>query len=127
MRSCSTQMLVEAFVSAASARMTEGKERKKEFGGETPTDARSSSAAPCGCGRCPHPHPPPLAGREWEGAAHLSAFHRGSRPKESFISRDAASGHASWDVAGTRFAHPLSGRYPPLPVPKSSVQHAPRS
>jgi hypothetical protein len=28
---------------------------------------------------------------------------------------------------GIRFAHPLSGRYPPLPVPKSSVQHAPRS
>src|SRR5215469_11489459 len=31
--------------------------------------------------------------------AHLSAFHRGSRPKESFIARDSASGHASWDVA----------------------------
>jgi hypothetical protein len=32
--------------------------------------------------------------------AHLSAFHHGSRPKESFIARDSASGQASWDVAG---------------------------
>src|SRR5579872_2406285 len=127
MRSCSTQMLVEAFVSAASARMTEGKERKKEFGGETPTDARSSSAAPCGCGRCPHPHPPPLAGREWEGAAHLSAFHRGSRPKESFIARDAASGHASWDVAGTRFAHPFERALPAPACPSPATHLALRS
>src|SRR5690242_21575600 len=35
---------------------------------------------------------PRLRGREWEGAAHLSAFHRGSRPKESFIARDSAPG-----------------------------------
>src|SRR5215467_9046694 len=28
---------------------------------------------------------------------------------------------------GTRFAYPLSGRYPPRPVPKSSVPHAPRA
>jgi hypothetical protein len=35
---------------------------------------------------------------EWKGAAHLSAFHRGSRPKESFIARDSALGHASWDA-----------------------------
>src|SRR6516225_1650309 len=32
--------------------------------------------------------------------AHLSAFHRGSRPKESFIARVSASGQASWDAAG---------------------------
>src|SRR5205085_2560544 len=31
--------------------------------------------------------------------AHLSAFHHGSRPEECFISRDSASGQASWDVA----------------------------
>jgi hypothetical protein len=31
--------------------------------------------------------------------AHLSAFHRGSRPRESFIARDSASGQASWDAA----------------------------
>src|SRR5207248_8064364 len=30
--------------------------------------------------------------------AHLSAFHHGSRPKESFIARDSASGHASWEA-----------------------------
>ena len=31
------------------------KNERKKIGGETPTDARSSFAAPCGCGRCPHP------------------------------------------------------------------------
>jgi hypothetical protein len=31
--------------------MTDGKNERKNIGGETPTDARSSSAAPCGCGR----------------------------------------------------------------------------
>jgi hypothetical protein len=59
--------------------------------------------------------------------AHLSAFHRGSRPKEFFIARDSASGQASWDVAGTRFAHPFERHYPPLPVPQSSAHRAPRS
>jgi hypothetical protein len=34
------QMPVEAFASIALAWMTNGKERKKGFGGETPTDAR---------------------------------------------------------------------------------------
>ncbi len=48
----------------------DGRERTKEkFGGETPTDARSSSAAPCGCGRRPHPHPPPLAGEGMGGGS----------------------------------------------------------
>jgi hypothetical protein len=43
---------------------------------------------------------PRLAGAAAPGApgAHLSAFHRGSRPEESFIARDSASGHASWDA-----------------------------
>jgi hypothetical protein len=34
------QMPVEAFASAASARMTNGKNERKRFGSETPTDAR---------------------------------------------------------------------------------------
>ena len=59
--------------------MTKGNERKR-FGGETPTDAMNilpwltATAAPGAPG------------------AHLSAFHRGSRPKESFIARDSAPG-----------------------------------
>src|SRR6185437_13764410 len=57
--------------------------------------------------------------------AHLSAFHRGSRPKESFIARDAASGQASWDVAGTRFAHPFERALPAPACPV--VQRAPRT
>jgi hypothetical protein len=54
--------------------------KKKNIGGETPTDAigvlprRTGPAAPGSPG------------------AHLSAFHRGSRPKESFIARDSAPG-----------------------------------
>src|SRR5690242_20844192 len=68
---------------------------------------------------------PRLRGREWEGAAHLSAFHRGSRPKESFIARDAASGQASWDVAGTRFAHPFERALPAPACPSPAT--APRA
>src|SRR5579859_5814818 len=57
-------------------------------GSETPTDANRIL--------------PGLTGPAAPGApgAHLSAFHHGSRPKESFIARDSASGQASWDVAG---------------------------
>src|SRR5690242_2529786 len=53
--------------------------------------------------------------------AHLSAFHRGSRPKESFIARDSASGQASWDVAGTRFAHPVERAPRPVPVQRKHL------
>jgi hypothetical protein len=71
------------------ARMTKEKnERKKNIGGETPTDARLFCRG-IGHGRAPA-----------RRGAHLSAFHRGSHPKESFIARDSASGQASWDVAG---------------------------
>ncbi len=41
------------------------------------------------------PLPPP-----GEGAAHLSAFHRGSRPKESFIARDSAPGRSFLGLGG---------------------------
>src|SRR5690348_9009133 len=86
-------------------------ERTKEnVGGETPTDARRFCRG-SGHGRASQ-----------RRGAHLSAFHRGSRPKESFIARDAASGQASWDAASL-----LSGCYPPLPVPQSSAHRAPRS
>jgi hypothetical protein len=53
--------------------------------------------------------------------AHLSAFHRGSRPKESFIARDSASGQASWDVASIVARRVLPA--PACPV----VQRAPRT
>src|SRR6516162_3526912 len=89
--------------------MTKGNERKR-FGGETPTDAMNilpwltATAAPGAPG------------------AHLSAFHRGSRPKESFIARDSAPGFL---LPGTWRGHvlriPLSGRYPPLPVPVQRI------
>src|SRR5215468_320634 len=92
--------------------MTNG--TNENVGGETPTDARLFCRG-IGHGRAPQ-----------RRGAHLSAFHRGSRPKESFIARDSASGQASLGRGGTRFAYPLSGRYPPRPVPKSSVPHAPR-
>ena len=86
-------------------------ERTKEsVGGETPTDARLFCRG-SGHGRASQ-----------RRGAHLSAFHRGSRPKESFIARDAASGQASWDAASL-----LSGCYPPLPVPVQRQHLALRS
>src|SRR5690348_15768302 len=61
------------------------------------------------------------------GAARLSAFHRGSRPKESFISRDSAPGQASCDVAGTRFAHPFERALPAPACPSPATHLALRS
>src|SRR5436190_16714625 len=49
----------------------------------------------------------------WIAKAHI--YRRStaaSRPEESFIARDSASGQASWDVAGTRFAHPFERALP---------------
>src|SRR5690349_4467227 len=86
----------------------ERKERNNErkIGGETPTDARSSSAAPCGCGRCPGGGsttigvPPRFSSR---GVFHLlGTQHQARLP-------------ATW--RGHVLRIPLSGRYPPLPVP----------
>src|ERR1051325_967373 len=89
----------------------EGNERvrtKEKIGGETPTDARRFCRG-SGHGRASQ-----------RRGAHLSAFHRGSRPKESFIARDAASGQASWDVA-------LIVAKRGLPAPSCpTVQRAPR-
>src|SRR5579872_2636978 len=99
MRNCSTQMLVEALASAASARMTDGKERKKNSEAKRRQTQGRVLPRLAGAAAAPTRTLPRLRGREWEGAAHLSAFHRGSRPKESFISRDAAPGQASCDVA----------------------------
>ncbi len=45
--------------------------------------------------------------------AHLSAFHRGSRPEESFIARDAAPGFFFLGPGGKVGGLPSSGRYPP--------------
>src|SRR5262249_10571109 len=64
---------------------------RKKIRGETPTDARLFCRG-IGHGRASQ-----------RRGAHLSAFHRGSRPKESLIARDSASGQASWDVAGHVF------------------------
>ena len=91
----------------------EGKKNEENIGSETPTDARL--LLPC------------LTDTAAPGApgAHLSAFHRGSRPKESFISRDAAPGQASCDAAGTRFAHPFERALPAPACPSPAI--APRA
>jgi len=65
-----------------------GKNERKNVGSETPTEAIEYSAVASATAAPGSP------------GAHLSAFHRGSRPKESFIARDSASGQASWDAAG---------------------------
>src|SRR5262249_16653176 len=90
MRSCGRPNAGGSMASAALARMTKVR-TKANVGGETPTDARLFCRG-IGHGRAPR-----------RRGAHLSAFHRGSRPKESFIARDSASGQASWDVAGHVF------------------------
>src|SRR5262249_61698899 len=87
MRSCGRPNAGGSMASAALARMTKVR-TKANVGSETPTDARLFCRG-IGHGRAPR-----------RRGAHLSAFHRGSRPKESFIARDSASGQASWDVAG---------------------------
>src|SRR5689334_14686925 len=111
MASCSRQMPVEALAGAALAWMTE---RTKEKIRKRNADRRNwYSAAPTGAAAPGAP------------GAHLSAFHRGSRPKESFIARDSASGQASWDAAGTRFAHPFE-RVLPAPACPSPAK-APRA
>jgi hypothetical protein len=79
-------------------------QERKNIGGETPTDARL------------------FWPRLQTAGARLSAFHRGSRPKESFIARDSASGHASWDPASS-----YDGLSPSLPVPVQRLHLAPRS
>src|SRR5262249_61269181 len=96
---------VEALRKRRLAWVTNGKNERKRFGGETPTDARLFCRAL----------------RAWPrlqtAGAHLSAFHRGSRPKESFIARDSAPGFCFLGPGGQVAAWPSSGRYPPLPVP----------
>ena len=86
---------------------------ERKIGGETPTDARLFCRG-IGHGRASQ-----------RGGAHLSAFHRGSRPKESFIARDSASGQASWDAADSNL--PFERHYPPRPVPVQRQHLALRS
>jgi hypothetical protein len=72
---------VEAFAGVASARMTNGtngKERKRKI--RRRNADRRNALLPW---RRARP-------RLQAAGAHLSAFHRGSRPKESFIARDSA-------------------------------------
>jgi len=110
MRSRSKQMPVEALASATSAWMTV-RTKKSE------AERRQTQFVFCrgiGHGRASQ-----------RRGAHLSAFHHGSRPKESFIARDSASGHASWDVPGTRFAHPFERALPAPACP--SPAKAPRA
>ncbi|MGN6749785.1 MAG: hypothetical protein ACTHJS_14440, partial [Xanthobacteraceae bacterium] len=70
----------------------ERKKRKKKSEAKRRQTQGSSAAPKTGAAAAPTLTLPRLRGREGEGAAHLSAFHRGSRPKESFIARDSASG-----------------------------------
>ena len=93
-------MPVEAFASAASARMTDGQERY-ERKKKSEAKRRQTQFAFCrgfGHGRASQ-----------RRGAHLSAFHRGSRPKESFIARDSAPGF-SFLGRGGRVGGPSVGR-----------------
>jgi hypothetical protein len=65
----------------------EKKEREKNIGCETPTDA--SHILPCDRAR-------PRLERQRTSIGVPPRF----SPQESFIARDSASGQASWDVAG---------------------------
>src|SRR5262249_17289298 len=114
MRSCGRPNAGGSMASAALARMTKVR-TNENVGGETPTDARLFCRG-IGHGRAPR-----------RRGAHLSAFHRGSPPQGVFHRKGLSLRPGFLGRGGTRFAYPLSGRYPPRPVPKSSVPHAPRS
>src|ERR1044071_910784 len=89
-------------------------ERTKEIGGETPTDAIQYSAVPTGSAA-------PLSGE-----AHI--YRRSTAvlvPRSLSSARDSASGQASWDAAGTRFAHPFERALPALACPSPAT--APRA
>jgi hypothetical protein len=91
----------------------ERKERKKNIGGETPTDAMKY---------LPWQRPRPRLCAERRTSIGVpprfspqGVFHRkGLSLRPGFLGR-----------GGTRFAHPLSGRYPPLPVPVQRQHLAP--
>src|SRR5215467_806449 len=104
MLSCGVRMPVETlrkYRFACDEREEQTEERKESEAERRQT--QGSSAVPSGTAAPGAP------------GAHLSAFHRGSRPKECFIARDSAPGFCFLGPGGTRFAHPLSGRYPPCP------------
>src|SRR5690242_14329168 len=75
MQKRSRQMPVEALASATLARMTETKNGNNERKSEAKRRQTQGRVLPRLAGAAAAP----------EGAARLSAFHRGSRPKESFI------------------------------------------
>ena len=78
---------------------TNGKERKKRFGGETPTDARFFCRAG-GHGRCPHPNPPPLAGGGNGRGQHIYRRSTAVLVPRSLSSQGTQhQAFASWDVA----------------------------
>ena len=83
--------------------MTDGQERKNERKNRRRNADRRKALLPW-----QRPRSAPLAERRTS-----IGVPRGSRPKEPFIARDTASGQASWDVAGTRFAHRFERHYPP--------------
>jgi len=109
------QMPVEAFASAASAWMTNGRTGKnKRKCRKRNADRRNVICRGVGHGRASQ-----------RGGAHLSAFHRGSCPKESFIARDSASGQASWDVADSDLSFERALPAPACPSPASSSRPGP--
>jgi len=95
------------------------KPRTKRFGGETPTDAMVSFCRGVGHGRAPQ-----------RRGAHLSAFHRGSRPKESFIARDSAPGFCflgrGGKVGGPSVERALPAPTCPSPARPSRPGHSAR-
>ena len=98
---------------AGSSPGNDERERTKEIRRRNADRRNEYSAVANGHGRaCKRP------------GAHLSAFHRGSRPKESFIARDSAPGFIFLGLGG-QFGWPSSGRYPPLPVPVQRTQSRP--
>ena len=113
MRSCSRPMPVEAFASAASARMTNGtngQERKQMSEAKRRQRQLSHSAGPYG------PRPRPSTERRTSIGvpprfSPQGVFHRkGLSLRPGFLGR-----------GGTRFAYPLSGRYPPRPATRAPV------
>jgi hypothetical protein len=116
MRSCSRPMPVEALASAALARMTEEKNESKN---RKQNADRGKSVF---CRTIAGPAAP------LSGEAHI---YRRSTAVLAPRSLSSQGTQPQAMLPGTWRGHvlriPLSGRYPPRPVPKSSVHHAPRS
>ena len=105
-----------AWIAGSSPAMTKGKNGRKGFGSETPTDA---------IGIQPWHRPRPRLGSPRRTSIGVPPRRLA---KGTLVVFGSASGQASWDVAGTRFAHPFERALPAPACPNPArIAHPSRS